>query len=221
MIKVLVPKRISGILHYESPVAVSNSFIKGNVRIGMYSYIGRESEVNNTQIGRYCSIAPKVIIGPFNHPIETFSTSPITFGNSGPFKFSDEAISITEKFDTYSGKKGKVIIGNDVWIGSNAIIMKGVTIGDGAIIAAGAIVTKNVEAYSIVGGVPADFIRFRFEKSVTTILTDTEWWKYDLSKANIADKIDPTDIGGFCKFIKSSKLEIIKSNYKCYSNIIK
>jgi acetyltransferase-like isoleucine patch superfamily enzyme len=75
---------------------------------------------------------------------------------------------------------GNIVIGNDVWIGLNAVIMDGITIGDGAVIAAGSIVTKNVEPYSIVGGTPAKIIKKRFDKKTIDRLLKTKWW--DLSK---------------------------------------
>ena len=93
------------------------------------------------------------------------------------------------------------MIGNDVWIGSNVIIMSGVRIGDGAVIAAGAIVTKNVEPYSIVGGVPAKTIRRRFEENQIEYLRKIEWWNRseDWIKKNAASF---TDIEYFIKNIK-------------------
>lgn len=201
-IKTLAPKRITGRLLYESPVAISSSFIKGTVKLGMYSYAGRDCEINNAIIGRYCSIAPNVNIGPFSHPISTFSTSPITFADSGPFKFDNGALKITESFESKNGKVGTVYIGNDVWIGLNAVIMKGVTIGDGAVIAAGAVVTSDVKPYSIVGGVPAKHIKYRFNREVINKLIDSSWWKFDLKDMNEKNKVDSEDIDNFILSLK-------------------
>lgn len=76
----------------------------------------------------------------------------------------------------------KVRIGNDVWIGANAVILPGVTVGDGAVIAAGAVVTKDVKPYSIVGGVPAKLIKYRFEPWQIELLLKLKWWDWPLEK---------------------------------------
>ncbi len=77
-------------------------------------------------------------------------------------------------------KQPKVLIGNDVLISLNAIILRGVTIGDGAVIAAGAVVTKDVKPYEIVGGVPAKHIGYRFNEDEINKITSTKWWEYDM-----------------------------------------
>lgn len=123
--------------------------------IGMYTYIGKKCIIQNTSIGNYCSIANNVICGVGNHPVNYFSTSPIFYRVNNVFK-----IKLIEKdlnFEEYM----PINIGNDVWIGTNVIILDGVSIGNGAIIAAGAVVTKDVESYTIVGGIPAKFIKNR------------------------------------------------------------
>jgi serine acetyltransferase len=78
--------------------------------------------------------------------------------------------------------KGDIIVSNDVWIGAKSTIMSGVKIGDGAIVAAGALVTKDVEPYSIVGGNPAKLLKYRFDKSQIEELLKIEWWSWDESK---------------------------------------
>jgi acetyltransferase-like isoleucine patch superfamily enzyme len=103
------------------------------------------------------SIAGNVIIGMTNHPVDWITTSPIAY--SGRRNTPYQGIK-----RTYERNNQKTVIGNDVWIGVNAIINRGVKIGDGAIIASGAIVTKDVYDYSIVGGVPAKHIKFRFDE---------------------------------------------------------
>lgn len=107
----------------------------------------------NLHIGSYCSIAPGVqfLLGG-EHQINSISTYPFKVNVFG--------------YEKEAGSKGDIVIKDDVWIGANAIICSGVTIRQGAIVAAGAVVTKNVEPYSIVGGNPAKVIRYRFEKSL-------------------------------------------------------
>jgi len=82
-------------------------------------------------------------------------------------------------------------IGHDVWIGANAVIMRGVKIGNGAVIAAGAIVNKDVEPYSIVGGVPARHLKYRFDKETIERLLKSEWWNLDISNFIGIDASDP------------------------------
>lgn len=81
-----------------------------------------------------------------------------------------------------------IIVGNDVWIGANVVLLPGVYIGNGAIIAAGAVVTHDIEPYSIVGGVPAKKIRYRFEHDVIEKLQEIQWWNWDVEK--IEDNIE-------------------------------
>ena len=96
-----------------------------------------------------------------------------------------------ERIKNSNGKKQTLIIGNDVWIGDGAKILQGVTVGDGAVIGAGAVVTKDVPAYAIVGGVPAEVIRFRFSKEHIDSLLDISWWNY---KPNILEGINLLNI---------------------------
>ena len=112
--------------------------------------------MQNTTIGNYCSIARNVSIGLGLHPLNLFSTSPIFYKRQNALLL--DLISKDNEFKEYQ----PITIGNDVWIGANAIIMDGITIGNGAVIAAGAVVTKNVPAYAIMGGVPAKLIKYRF-----------------------------------------------------------
>lgn len=149
-----------------------------NVVLGDYSYIGEKSIFLNTVIGKYCSIAGNVKCGLGNHPSKNFVSSHPVFYSLNPIL---DGITFADKqyFEEYSN----TIIGNDVWIGENATIIAGVVIGDGAIIASGALVTKDVPAYAIVGGVPAKKIKYRFEEEEIAFLLKLKWW--DLDKAII------------------------------------
>lgn len=128
--------------------------------------------ISNAIIGRYCSIAPGVILSPAMHPVGALGTAFCITGQLHGFA------TFPCPFDTDLSKGDPVIIGNDVWIGANAIIMRGVTIGDGAIVAAGAIVTKDVPPYAIVGGIPAKVIRYRFDESLIQRLLASQWWRW-------------------------------------------
>ena len=130
--------------------------------IGNYTYVGRYSTITAATIGKYCSIAPFATIGPGEHLLDSASTSE-RINDLIPNRSSD----LTSK---------KVIIGNDVWIGTNTVILRGVTVGDGAVIAAGAVVTKDVPPYAIVGGVPAKIIRYRTDEDTIKALIESQWW---------------------------------------------
>lgn len=128
----------------------------------------------NADIGRYCSIASEVCTISGRHPTSDWvSTSPVFYSNECQCGMSYAS----EKLFDESSKK--TIIGNDVWIGARAIILSGVKIGDGAIIAAGAVVTKDVEPYTIAGGVPAKPIRKRFTDEQIDALINLKWWDKD------------------------------------------
>jgi virginiamycin A acetyltransferase len=128
-------------------------------------------------IGKFCSIAcgTKFLFNCANHTLKSLST--YTF----PIFYEDWGL---DKADVTSAwdNKGDIIIGNDVWIGYEAVIMAGVHIGDGAIIAARAVVTKDVSSYTIVGGTPAKEIRKRFEPDVIEQLLGLKWWDWPVEK---------------------------------------
>ncbi len=143
--------------------------------MGYGSYIGGNSSIDG-KIGRYSSVSYNVITVSGNHPSSDFvSTHPAFFSAAKQAGFSYVDESIFEE-TTYAEGKYKTVIGNDVWIGANVLIMSGVHIGDGAIIAAGAVVTRDVEPYEIVGGVPAKRIRMRFSEEQISYLQGLRWW---------------------------------------------
>lgn len=150
--------------------------------VGLASYIGPNTSLYRTKIGRFCSIADGVKTGFGNHPTKGFvSTFPSFYYETQNLPFSFVGCNEVAYFDIWrcadDEKKYVVEVGNDVWIGSNVLIMDGVRIGDGAVIAAGAVVTKDVAPYSIVGGVPAHHIKYRFEEKQIKALLDFKWWE--------------------------------------------
>lgn len=128
-------------------------------------------------IGKFCSIAcgAKFIFNCANHALRPLST--YTF----PLFFEEWDLPKSELASAWDNK-GDIIVGNDVWIGYDAVIMAGVTIGDGAIIGTRAVVTKDVAPYSIVGGVPAREIRKRFAPEVAERLRELKWWDWPEEK---------------------------------------
>ncbi len=167
---------------------------EGIESVGDGTFIGKGTYINHCKsIGKYCSIARNAGIGVGNHPLNRVYTSPL-FYNS----FRGVVKETTYNFKI---EDSKVIIGNDVWIGYNSVILNGVNIGDGAVIAAGAIVREDVEPYSIVGGVPARKIGMRFnediakkmvEKNISNLSIDTIYnnIQYICDINRFIDKID-------------------------------
>lgn len=148
-------------------------------KIGYASYIGERSHINAV-VGRYCSIASDVNIIGGVHPTRKFvSTHPAFYSTRRQAGFTYVEENIFEENVTVDNQGHLVSIGNDVWIGTGAMILPGIHIGDGAIIAAGAVVTKDVEPYTIVGGVPAKVLRKRFEQEQIEKLLEFKWWNKD------------------------------------------
>ena len=143
-------------------------FEKNNV---LYHYPVNKDKL---KIGKFCSIAcgAKFLFTSANHAMKSLSTYPF------PVFFEEwglEAKNICDAWDN----KGDIVIGNDVWIGYEAVILSGVTIGDGAIIGTRAVVTKDVPSYTIVGGVPAKPIRKRFDEETIQKLEEIRWWDWE------------------------------------------
>ena len=163
---------------YNDFVREPKDFEKNNV---LYQYpINRDKLI----IGKFCSIAcgAKFIFNSANHSLSSLSTYPF------PIFFEEwdlDVKDITEAWDN----KGDIVIGNDVWIGYEAVLLAGVTIGDGAVIGTRAVVTKDVPPYTIVGGVPAKPIRRRFPDETIAALLKLRWWDWPEEKiqAHIKD----------------------------------
>lgn len=152
---------------YNDFVNDPRDFQKNNV---LYHYpINRDRLI----IGKFCSIAcgAKFIFTSANHKLGSLSTYPF------PLFFEEWDLDKSNVTDAWDNK-GDIVIGNDVWIGYEAVVMQGITIGDGAIIGTRAVVTKDVPPYSIVGGVPAKPIRKRFSDEVIAQLLEIKWWEW-------------------------------------------
>ena len=140
-----------------------------NSQMGDYSYVGRNFTCWYAKIGKFCSISWNVGIGGANHDYNRISQHAFLYAPQFGMLDVDQALGY-DRFDS------PCEIGNDVWIGCNAVICRGVHIGDGAVIAAGAVVTKDVEPYTIVGGVPAKVIKRRCPLELAHRLQRAEWW---------------------------------------------
>jgi phosphonate metabolism protein (transferase hexapeptide repeat family) len=145
-----------------------------DVAMGDYSYVVNDAQITYTTIGKFCSIAAMTRINPGNHPMYRATQAHFTYRASAYFPGeSDDA----EFFEWR--KRHRVHIGHDIWIGHGAIILPGRNVGVGAVIAAGAIVTKDVAPYTIVGGNPARPIKPRFSEAIAERLMQLSWWDWD------------------------------------------
>ncbi|MFJ7729078.1 DapH/DapD/GlmU-related protein [Neobacillus sp. NPDC097160] len=152
-------------------IGPSNKIIES--KIGDYTYTMDDVTINYTEIGKYCSIASYVCINPVNHPMDRVTQHHMTYRRIS-YRLAD-----TDDEEIFNWRRlNRVTIGHDVWIGHGAIIMKGVKIGNGAVIASGAVVTKDVEPYTIVGGVPAQLIKERFSREIAEKLQQIAWWNW-------------------------------------------
>jgi len=168
---------------------IKNTVTNPNILIGDYTYYDDPEDSENFErnvlyhfpfigdkliIGKFCAIARgvKFIMNGANHSMAGFSTYPFFIFNNGWDAAADESATV----------KGDTVIGNDVWLGYEAVILPGVTIGDGAIVAAKAVVTKAVPPYAIVGGNPAQILRYRFPPETIAQLLDIAWWHWDVAK---------------------------------------
>lgn len=156
---------------YDDFVRDPRDFQRNNV---LYHYpINQERLV----IGKFCSIAcgAKFLFNSANHALGSLSTYPF------PIFFEEWGLPV-EDIPRAWDNKGDIVVGNDVWIGYEAVILAGVTIGDGAVVGARAVVTRDVPPYAIVGGVPAKPIRKRFSDGVIDRLLELKWWDWPVER---------------------------------------
>ena len=174
-IHVSVTSEIKSLNLINRPVRIGKStYISGS--IGKYSYIGNNCKLN-ANIGSFCSVANNVKTIEGLHPLHFVSTSPSFFSTSKQCGSTFATENILNDISTYENEKVGVLIENDVWIGENVIIKGGIKIGTGSCIGMGAVVIKDVEPYSIVGGCPAKEIRKRFDPETVDLLLKSKWWE--------------------------------------------
>lgn len=175
-----------GSVQFEDDIAIESYSLRpynnGNlISVGSFSYYQSTLPLN-TKIGRYSSIAPNVTAMGSQHPTERFTTAPLTYPSSIPFgkeHIIHQNIKLNRvEYAGYNEQPPAIIIENDVWIGKDVVLKAGITIGTGSVIAQGAIVTKDVPPYSIIGGVPAKVIRKRFDEETIERLLQSKWWEY-------------------------------------------
>ena len=152
---------------------IKTEVILRNSEIWDYTYVSHGSNISFTKIGKFCSIWQNFKAWLWKHPTNFVSTHPafVSIAKQCWFTFADK---------NYFQERDVITIGNDVWIWTNVTILDGVTIWDGAILWAWCIVTNNVEPYSIVVGIPAKTLRFRFDESDINFLMEFKWWDKDV-----------------------------------------
>lgn len=188
--KIPDPDTVFPLSHYKNLCFLKNYINNPNIIVGDYTYYDDFEDVSNFEknvkyhfdfigdkliIGKFCMIASNAtfIMNGGNHLTEAASAYPFAiFG--GAWENAMEGKCYPSKGDT--------IIGNDVWIGHDVTIMPGVHVGDGAVIAAKAVVTKNVEPYTVVGGNPAKLIKKRFSEAIIIKLLQLQWWDWDIER---------------------------------------
>lgn len=166
---------IAGNVRIGTNCKIYRSFLKGNIQLGRYTSIwGSNTDIiahiHGVEIKQFVSIARNVSIQEANHKINTPTSYNILRNVFGADVLADMT------------SKGKIVIGNDVWIGAHVVILSGVKIGDGAVIAAGSVVSKDVPPYAIVGGSLAKVIKYRFSPEIISELESLNWWDWDIEK---------------------------------------
>lgn len=184
------PNTLYPLANYEKLCFLKNIVKNPNIEVGEFTYYDDFEDVANFEknvkylfdftgdrliIGKFCAIASGVtfIMNGGNHLVDAVSSFPFAIFGKGW-----EGAMEGKNYPT----KGNTVVGNDVWIGYNAVIMPGVTIGDGAVIASCSVVTKDVEPYTIVGGNPARDIRKRFSEEHIQTLLEVKWWDWEPEK---------------------------------------
>lgn len=181
-VKIEISTRITGCSKFEGANKIGQRSELYNCSVGYGTYICKNTEISFSRIGRFCSIGNEVRTIFGKHPTEKIVCSHPAFFSArkqAGFTYVDETIfdeGIHKSSNDYS-----IDIGSDVWIGDRVSIMEGVKIGNGAIIAAGAVVVKDVRPYSIVGGVPAKHIKYRFSPEKIEELEKVKWWEWNVS----------------------------------------
>lgn len=165
---------------------IDHSFLNESVRIDRFchvfesdimahSFTGMNTTILCSKIGAFCSISWNVSIGGPNHDYTRMTQHSFLYNDYDKIRPANKNV----PYDRFADK---VEIGNDVWIAANAVILRGVKIGDGAVVGAGAVVTKDIPPYAIVGGVPAKIIKYRFSPKIIALMLKLKWWNWSTKK---------------------------------------
>ncbi len=160
---------------------IAERVVLAECEVADFTYIERHVEAIYTTIGKFCAIAANARLNALNHPMDRISQHKITYRPNEYFAHAK-----IDKAYRELRQQSRVTIGHDVWIGHGAIVLPGLSIGHGAVVAAGAVVTKNIEPYAIVAGVPARRIKWRFKKSIRERIIALGWWDWEQEKLRAA-----------------------------------
>ena len=155
---------------------INRCIISKYFNVGLFSYLA------DVKVGSYCTFGSRVSVGAANHPLDWLSIHEFQYQDTSQVYGESLSHGVCEKLT-----ERHTTIGSDVWIGDNAVVLKGVTINDGAVIGAGCVVTKDVLPYSIVVGNPAKHLRFRFEDHIIKKLLALRWWDLEMQELNGID----------------------------------
>lgn len=184
----------------EPPVRFLGAFVlRADTHIGAFTEFGREVEAQAVAIGRYCEIGPGSLLGATGHPTTWLSVSAFQYKKATwGWHPAADAVDVVDPEaggrQSFRSVAGDVAtIGNDVWIGANVVVLRGVTIGDGCIIAANAVVTRDIPPYSIAGGIPAKVIRPRLADELREDLQELQWWRFSPNQLSGIPFDDPVE----------------------------
>lgn len=199
---------------YHTSCFIRNVITAPNIEVGEYTYYDDPVdpagfEKNNVLfnwpefgdrlvIGKFCAIASgaKFIMGPANHRLSSVSTYPFhVFGGA----WAEQSPPHLDQLP----RKGDIVLGNDVWIGRESVILPGVKIGDGAIVAAHSVVTKDVPPYAVAGGNPARLLKMRFDEELIALLRRFRWWN-----------LPPEELAAFIPFLCDPDLEKVRAELR-------
>lgn len=142
------------------------TFVSPDSEIGDYTFVGSNCVISKSRIGRYCSIASNAFIGPGEHDIYRVSTSS---------HFCDDPYGLLTR--------DECVIGNDVWVGVDSIVRRGVHLGDGVVIGANSFVNSDIPDFAVAAGSPARILKMRFSPRIIDLIKASLWWEHDLDEA--------------------------------------
>ncbi len=188
------------------PLTLHNRQAAGLMLSGLGYMSFTSSWMEGAIIGRYCSLAGNIRLMGADHPTDRVTTHLISYTEKYQPLLEAAGFGALDPRTRWRPRPPVLTIGNDVWIGRDAVLARGITIGDGAVVAGSAVVTKDVPPFAIVGGVPAKVLRYRFPPETCARLAALGWWNYRLTDL-ARDKLD--DVEAFIARFEARKADLI------------